>query len=52
MVWQRAHIRTVNRPSTAWNGPVEFPQNEQCGPTPLALLLERVFARSRGRLAL
>jgi hypothetical protein len=34
MVRQRVHISTVNRPSTSLNGPVEVPQNEQCGPTP------------------
>jgi hypothetical protein len=33
--WQLAHISTVNRPSTWLNGPVEVPQNEQYGPTPL-----------------
>ena len=34
MARQRVHISTVNRPSTSLNGPVEVPQNEQCGPTP------------------
>jgi hypothetical protein len=32
--WQLAHMSTVNRPSTCWNGPVEVPQKEQGGPTP------------------
>jgi len=43
MVWQRAHISTVNRPSTSRNGPVEVPQNEQRGPTPHLIRLELTF---------
>ena len=33
--WQPTHINTVNRPSTSRNGPVEAPQKEHPGPTPL-----------------
>src|SRR4029453_5862307 len=43
MVRQRVHISTVNRPSTSLNGPVEVPQNEQCGPTPHLTRLEPTF---------
>jgi hypothetical protein len=50
MVRQRVHISTVNRPSTSLNGPVEVPQNEQCGPTPHLTRLELTFDKDSSRL--
>ena len=49
--WHPAHISTVNRPSTSWNGPVEVPQNEQRGliaPPQLELLFDNGSVRSQG----